>query len=110
MSTSVRAERKIAPNKSQLRRIAPLLPNRPAIIYKPSRSVVTSGGRHTKDWVFRFERCMPSYIEPLMGWTADDDPLARVEIKFGSLTSPVRFAERQGIPIVLKVLPNSGPE
>jgi hypothetical protein len=67
MSTSVRAERKIAPNKSQLRRIAPLLPNRPA-------------------------------IEPLMGWTAGDDPLARVGIKFGSLTSAVRFAERQRIP------------
>jgi hypothetical protein len=32
-----------------------------------------------------------------MGWTADDDPIADVEIKFGSLNSAIRFAERQGI-------------
>jgi hypothetical protein len=107
MSMTVPAERKIAPNKDQIRTIAPLLPNRSAIIYKPSGSVVTSGGRHTKNWVLRFERRMPSHIEPLMGWTTDEDPLARVEIKFDSLTSAIRFAERQGIPYRVEESPES---
>jgi hypothetical protein len=30
-----------------------------------------------------------------MGWTADDDPMADVELRFDSLRSAIRFAERQ---------------
>lgn len=32
-----------------------------------------------------------------MGWTADDDPIVDVELKFCSLNAAIRFAERQGI-------------
>ena len=32
-----------------------------------------------------------------MGWTADDDPIADVELQFDFLNSVIRFAERQGI-------------
>ena len=32
-----------------------------------------------------------------MGWTADDNPIADVELEFGSLNAAIRFAERQGI-------------
>jgi hypothetical protein len=30
-----------------------------------------------------------------MGWTADDDPIADVELKFSSLNAAIRSAERQ---------------
>jgi hypothetical protein len=58
---------------------------------------MTSGTRGTKRWVLRFERRQPLYLEPLTGWTADDDPIADVELQFDSLNSAIRFAERQGI-------------
>jgi ETC complex I subunit-like protein len=58
---------------------------------------MTSDTRGAAHWVLRFERSLPLYLEPLMGWTADDDPIADVELKFGSLNSAIRFAERQGI-------------
>jgi len=32
-----------------------------------------------------------------MGWTADDDPIVDVELKFCPLNAAIRFAERQGI-------------
>jgi hypothetical protein len=32
-----------------------------------------------------------------MGWTADDDPLAQVELRFGSCEAAVAYAERQGL-------------
>jgi hypothetical protein len=67
-----------------------------AVIYRPARSAMTSGKRRTKRWVLRFERHLPQYIEPLKGWTADDDPMVNVELKFDSLKSATRFAERQG--------------
>ena len=68
-----------------------------AVIYRPARSAMTSGRGRTKRWVLRFERRLPLNIEPLMGWTADDDPMAGVELKFDSLKSAIRFAERQGL-------------
>jgi hypothetical protein len=78
------------------RAMTPLLPTGPTVIYKPARSAMTSGGRGTKRWVLRFERRRPLRIEPLMGWTAGDDPMAHVELKFGSLRSAIRYAERLG--------------
>ena len=46
-----------------------------ARIFKPSRSVTTSGKAETKDWRLRFERRTAPFIEPLMGWTGDEDTL-----------------------------------
>ena len=77
--------------------VTPLLPVGPAIIYKPARSAMTSGRRGTKQWILRFGRRRPLRIEPLMGWTAGDDPMAHVELKFDSLRSATRYAERQGL-------------
>jgi ETC complex I subunit conserved region len=46
-----------------------------ARIFKPSRSVTTSGKAETKDWRLRFERRTAPFIEPPMGWTGDEDTL-----------------------------------
>jgi hypothetical protein len=58
---------------------------------------MTSRRRRTKRWVMRFERRLPLSIEPLIGWTSDDDPMADVGLKFESLKSAIRFVERQGL-------------
>jgi hypothetical protein len=68
-----------------------------AVIVRHSQPVTTSGRAGTKQWVLRFERRLPQTIEPLMGWTADDDPLAQVELRFGSCEAAVAYAERQGL-------------
>ncbi|WP_354270559.1 NADH dehydrogenase ubiquinone Fe-S protein 4 [Bradyrhizobium japonicum] len=46
---------------------------------------MTSGRARAQRWTLRFERRSAPYIEPLMGWTGDDDPLSQVE-----LSVPVR--------------------
>ena len=53
---------------------SPTLPSFPpdarAVIYRPSRSVMTSGRANTCNWVLEFEPRSREFIEPLMGWTA----------------------------------------
>lgn len=73
------------------------LPIGPAVIFRPARSAMTSGKGGTKRWVLRFERRRPLYIEPLMGWTANDDPMADLELEFDSLRSAIDFAKRERI-------------
>ena len=68
-----------------------------ATIFRRTQPVTTSGRAGTDQWVLRFERRRPQTVEPLMGWTADDDPLAQVELRFGSCEAAVAYAERQGI-------------
>jgi len=70
-----------------------------AIIFRRERPVTTAGKACTKEWVLRFDRRTPPYIEPLMGWTGGDDTLAtEVEITFRSREEAVGYAERHGLP------------
>src|SRR3954471_1056375 len=73
-----------------------------ARIFRPARSAMTSGKARTKGWQLVFERRSAPYVEPLMGWTADDDPLATVELSFPTLRAAVRYAERQRLPYVVQ--------
>jgi len=73
-----------------------------AHIYKPSRSVMTSGKARTRGWKLRFEPRRAPFIEPLMGWTGSDDTLSEVELSFPTLDSAVRYAERQGLNYVVE--------
>ncbi len=69
-----------------------------ARIFRRERSVTTSGKARTKQWVLRFEHRTPPFIEPLMGWTGGDDPLANeVELTFRSREEAVGYAERHGL-------------
>jgi ETC complex I subunit conserved region len=56
-----------------------------------------SGGRTKRAWVLAFEPKSPRWVEPLMGWTASDDPFAQVRLTFPDLASAVDYAERQGL-------------
>jgi hypothetical protein len=68
-----------------------------AIIFRPAPSPMSSGRAHCQDWRLVFERRRSPYLEPLMGWTSNDDPLVQVELKFPTLRSAIRYAERQGL-------------
>lgn len=69
----------------------------PCRIYRPAASVMQSGGRHKRHWVLEFESKSPRWIEPLMGWTASDDPFSQIRLTFPDLASAVDYAERQGL-------------
>lgn len=68
-----------------------------AHIYRPARSVMTSGRMRTSNWRLVFEPRSPSFIEPLMGYTGNTDTLPQVELEFPTLEAAVRYAERQGL-------------
>jgi hypothetical protein len=73
-----------------------------ARIYKPSRSVLTSGKGRTRGWRLVFERRTPQVIEPLIGYTGGDDTLTQVELSFPTLNSALRYAERQGLTYTVR--------
>lgn len=85
-------------------RLTPSLFPRDAVarIFRPQRSAMTSGKAHSKGWRLVFERRTAPYVEPLMGWTGNDDPLADIELSFPTLKAAIRYAERQRIPYVVQ--------
>jgi hypothetical protein len=68
-----------------------------ALIYRTTPSVTMSARKPTSSWTLQFERRSPLGIEPLMGWTEDDDPLALVELSFPSAEAAIAYARRQGL-------------
>jgi hypothetical protein len=63
---------------------------------QPAASVMQSG-RHTKrKWLLEFEPASPPWIEPLMGWTASDEPLASVRLNFATRSDSIDIVERHG--------------
>jgi len=79
-------------------------PDAVARIFRPSRSVMTSGRARAKGWRLAFERRTPPFIEPLMGWTGGDDTLTQVELNFPTLEAAIAYAERQGLAYVVDSL------
>ena len=79
-----------------------------ATIYKAAPSPMTSGRTRAERWTLRFERRSAPYIEPLMGWTGDDDTLAQVELSFPSAETVIAYARRQGLQYTVQGLPARG--
>ena len=83
------------------------------VIYKVAPSVMTSAPRRKAEWKLKFERRTPLRIEPLMGWTEDDDPLAQLELSFPSAEAAIAYARTQGLQYILLDRPareqESGP-
>jgi hypothetical protein len=79
-----------------------------AVIYRPAPSPMTSGRARAQRWTLRFERRSAPYIEPLMGWTGDDDTLSQVELSFPSAEAAIACARRQGLQYTVQGLPAEG--
>ena len=73
-----------------------------ARIFKPSRSVMTSGTARTKGWHLIFERRAAPFVEPFMGYTGGGDTLTDIELEFPTLDSAIRYAERQDLNYVVQ--------
>jgi hypothetical protein len=73
-----------------------------AVIGRRLHPVTTSGKAGNGQWILRFERRTPPMIEPLMGWTGGDDPLAQVELAFETREQAVAYAEREGLAYRVK--------
>ncbi|ACE90314.1 NADH dehydrogenase ubiquinone Fe-S protein [Rhizobium phaseoli] len=84
--------------------------NATARIFKPSRSVATSATAQTKEWRLVFERCSAPFIEPLLGYTGSGETLVQVELKFPTLESAIRYAERQGLDYLLQRQTGTGAD
>ena len=77
-----------------------------ARIYKPARSVTTSGTALTKGWRLAFERRSRPFLDPLIGYTGCTDPLPQVELSFPTLRSAVSYAQRHGLAYVVQCKPD----
>lgn len=69
----------------------------PCRIYQPARSAMQAGRHRARAWVLEFEPSGSRRIEPLMGWTATDDPFAPIHLTFPPLAAAVDYAERCGL-------------
>jgi ETC complex I subunit conserved region len=79
-----------------------------AVIYKAAPSPMTSGRARARQWKLRFERRSAPHIEPLIGYTGDDDTLAQVELSFPSVETAIAYARRQGLQYTVQGLPAQG--
>jgi hypothetical protein len=73
-----------------------------ARIFRPCRSVMTAGTARIKGWRLVFERRIPPFIEPFMGYTGGTDTLIQVELEFPTLEAAIRYAERQSLTYVVQ--------
>ena len=103
-STTPEAAFAASDNHRPDRRLTPSSFPRDAVarIFRMGRSAMTSGKACSKGWRLIFDRRSAPYVEPLMGWTGNDDPLAAVELGFPTLGAAVDYAERQGLPYVIQ--------
>ena len=62
-------------------------------IYKPAKSAMQSGRGNSSKWVLEYEVESPRRPEPVMGWTAANDTLNQVQMKFESKDAAIAFAE-----------------
>ena len=73
-----------------------------ARIYKPARTAMQSGTAKTKHWVLEFVSETKRAVDPLMGWTSNDDTQAQVRLRFPSKEAALEYAEDKGIDAVVQ--------
>lgn len=73
-----------------------------ARIYKPSKTAMQSGLANTGYWVLEYETQSTGRPEPLMGWTAAEDTLAQVRLKFPSVEEAAAYAEEKDLEYTIQ--------
>ncbi|MCC7047260.1 MAG: ETC complex I subunit [Alphaproteobacteria bacterium] len=70
-------------------------------IYRPAKTAMQSGRGLTQEWLLEFEPGARR-PEPLMGWTASDDTLAQVRLRFETKDEAIAYARKHGLQFVLE--------
>ena len=69
-----------------------------ARIYKPAKSAMQAGRGNTKVWVLEFVNPQARRrLDPLMGWTSNDDTSSQVRLFFETREQAIAYAEREGL-------------
>lgn len=74
-----------------------------ARIFVPPKNAMQSGWAKTKRWVLRFDQPSAKHLDPLMGWTSNDDTLTQVTLSFETKDEAIAYAERHEIPYDLEL-------
>jgi hypothetical protein len=72
-----------------------------ARIYRPARNAMQSGTAKTKDWVLEYVSDTAREVDPLMGWTSNEDTQAQVRLRFPTKKAAVDYAKDNGIDAVV---------
>ena len=72
-----------------------------ARIYRPARNAMQSGTAKTKDWVLEYVSDTAREVDPLMGWTSNEDTQAQVRLRFPTKEAAVDYAKDNGIDAVV---------
>ena len=67
-----------------------------AKIYKPTKTVMQSGMRNTKNWLLEFDT-LNTGINPLMGWESSKDTMSEVKLEFSTKDEAVNYAKKNNI-------------
>ena len=67
-----------------------------AKIYKPTKTVMQSGERNTKNWILEFDT-LNTGINPLMGWESSKDTMSEVKLKFSTKEQAISYAKKYNI-------------
>ena len=72
-----------------------------ARIYRPARNAMQSGSAKTREWVLEYVSETAREVDPLMGWTSNDDTQAQVRIRFPTKEAALEYARDNGIDAVV---------
>ena len=74
----------------------------PARIYKPARNAMQSGTAKSRHWVLEFVSETRREVDPLMGWTSNEDTQAQVRLRFSTKEAALQYAKEHGIDAVVQ--------
>ena len=69
---------------------------RKAKIYKPTKTVMQSGMRNTKNWLLKYDT-LNTGIDPLMGWETSKDTMSEVKLEFSTKEQAINYAKKNNI-------------
>ena len=67
-----------------------------AKIYKPSKTVMQSGYRKSKNWILQFDT-LDTKINPLMGWESSLDTMSEIKLEFSTKEQAINYAKKNNI-------------
>ena len=67
-----------------------------AKIYKPTKTVMQSGERNSRNWLLKFDT-LDNGINPLMGWESSTDTMSEVKLEFLTKEQAVSYAKKNNI-------------